>query len=85
MGGKADDTIFILQVKIIALRESSDLPKVTQLANEVAGQILTRASLLASTWKAPLLAAGIGQGGHGAAGAHAHDRCGCGKGNSSTP
>lgn len=60
MVGRAGDTIFILQVKISALRESSDLPKVTQLASEAAGQTLTPSSLSASTmWAPPPLPPGL--------------------------
>lgn len=43
MVGGTGDTIFILQVKISVLRELSDLPKVSQLACEVAEQTLPQA------------------------------------------
>ena len=42
------------------LRESSGLPKVPQLDNEVAEQTLTPGSLTTSTVQTPLWAAGMG-------------------------
>lgn len=61
MIGRACDTIFISQVKISVLRESSGLPKVTQLDDEVAEQTLTPGSLTTSTVQTPLWAAGMGK------------------------
>lgn len=43
------------------LRESSGLPKVPQLDNEVAEQTLTPGSLTTSTVQTPLWAAGMGK------------------------